>query len=368
MNSPTQFRILSAVWRTPGLARSDLRDIVGLHVNTVTRMVAALLRKGYLREGGAPQRGRQGRPRIPLEVDPTRMCVGGIAIGAGAVESVVLNLLGEPLGDVARLEATGAVRVARATSGLLRGVLRRRPLALGISVTGFVDPVSPRILFSSATPGEEMDLAPLLRRARGTPVVLNSEVHALSTRWLMGHRAAEHDDTLVVTLEDGAVGASLLVEGHPNKGCVLGGNELGHMTLGVTTAPCYCGGNGCVERVFSSDFLHRCGGSGTLAGAFAASPIPAAAQRIVDLAAAGLANATVFARPRRLVVAGTPGTSAVFREALERAWRRWLPEVFRDRVVLEWYGTKATVSAETAGWLAISRIVREGGAGTPSIP
>lgn len=360
MNSPTQLKILSAVWRNPGLSRSELGALAGLHVNTMTRTVEALLRKGYLREGASePGRGR-GRPKTPLEVDPGRVCVAGIAIGAGGVEAVTLNLLGRPQGAVVKAAATDFTGVSKAVARLLGGLLARNPLALGVSVTGFVDPGSRRILWSSAAPASELDLTPLLAPAAGTPVVLNSEVHALGMRWLLNHMASEHDDTLVVTLEDGAVGASMLVGGRPNRGCVLGGNELGHMSLNVGTARCYCGGTGCVERVFSTDFLHRLGGGGTLADALAAPALPAAALGIIDLVALSLANATVFARPHRLVIAGQPARHACFRDALGEAWRRRLPAVFRDRVMLSWYETKATRSAETAGWLAIADVLRGG--------
>ena len=356
MKSPTQMKVLSAVWRTPGLSRSDLEGETGFHMNTITQTVGALLRKGYLREGDTRKQGR-GRPRIPLEVDPGRTCVGGIAIGVGAVEAVTLNLLGQPQGKISRVEADSPERITRAVSEQLRNLLLSNPLALGVSVPGFVDPEKMRILFSAAMPGREVDLEPFFRRVGETPVVLNTDVHALATRWLMNHVEAEHEDSLVVTLEDGAVGASMLVEGRPNKGCVLGGNELGHMNLCVETAHCYCGGTGCVERIFSTDFLHRSGGTGDLASAFSGKAISKAAQHVIDLTAIGLANATVFARPHRVVIAGILGKQRVFREALEGAWRKGLPPVFRERVKLEWYETQATVSAETAGWLAIARIV-----------
>ncbi len=361
MDNPAQMKILSAVWRSPGLCRSELGGRVGLHANTVTRRVDALLREGFLREGAAAPPGRRGRPKIPLEVDPARVCVGGIAIGAGGVGAVAMNLLGQPLGGFARAAAAGPAGIAKAVGRLLQGLLLQKPVALGVSVTGFVDPVGRRILFSSASPAAEVDLAPLLRRAGTTPVAVNSEVHALSARWLMGHAKSENEDTLIVTLEDGAVGASLLIEGRPNRGCVLGGNELGHMGLNVETAPCYCGASGCVERVFSTDYLHRLGGAGSLADALSAPDLPEAARRIVALTARGLANATVFARPHRMVVAGTPARHARFRAELERAWREFLPAVFRDRIALEWYATQGTISAETAGWLAIATILHGGG-------
>ena len=155
MNSPTQLKILSAVWRNPGLSRSELGELAGLHVNTMTRTVDALIRKGYLREGASGQSGVRGRPKIPLEVDPARTCVGGIAIAAGGVEAVAMNLLGQPQGEAEKAAASNSAGIAKAVSRLLGGLLPKNPLALGVSVTGFVDPVSRRILWSSAAPAAQ---------------------------------------------------------------------------------------------------------------------------------------------------------------------------------------------------------------------
>jgi predicted NBD/HSP70 family sugar kinase len=358
MESQASLRILGALWRSPGLSRRTLKPATGLHPNTVARVVSALIRDGYLREGpAAPPVGR-GRPRIPLEIDVSRTCVGGLAVGAGAVEAISLNLRGHPLTAVNRLAVTRPAALARAVSSLLDGLLRAEPVAIGVSVTGLVDPDEMRILFSSAAPGHQVRLGPALRRAGDTPVVLNTEEHALSARWLMDHAEAAAEDVLVVTLEDGAVGASLLVHGHPNRGCVLGGNELGHMRLGVATPRCYCGGIGCVERVFSAAFLRAAGGTGPLADALAAGRPSPAARRILALTAQALANATIFIRPQRLVIAGSPAANTGFQRHLEQAWRAQLPEVFRSRVRIEWWPIHATVSAETAAWLAIARVMQ----------
>lgn len=358
MNSPTQLKILSAVWRSPRLSRSDLEAITGFHANTIARTAEVLLRKGYLREGEAILQRSRGRPRIPLEVDPARICIGGLAIGAGSIEAVTMNLFGQPLTEIVRVPTIATEQISRTVTSLLRGLLRANPIALGVSVTGFVDPDRLRILFSSATPFGELDLAPFFKRAGDIPIVLNSEMHALSIRWRMGRAESQDEDVIVVKLDDGAVGASLLVGGVPNKGCLLGGSELGHMRLGVETERCYCGGIGCVERIFSSTFLHQCGGSGTLAEALSRITLHPAAQKIVDLVAQALVNVTVFARPHRIVVVGSLAQNVTFRNALATAWRNQLPPIFKQTVKLEWGSLDVAASAETAGWLAISSVLR----------
>ena len=82
------------------------------------------------------------------------------------------------------------------------------------------------------------------------------------------------------------------------------------------------------------------------------------ARQIVDLTALALANATIFARPLRVVVGGSITAHAEFRQRLEQAWRRQLPMIFRERVLMEWWPVRATLSAETAAWLAIARIMQ----------
>ena len=360
MTSPTQLKILSAIWRSPRLSRSDLEDLTGFHANTVARTVEVLLRKGYLREGEGEvtlQRVR-GRPRIPLEIDPARICVGGLAIGASAIEAVTMNLFGQPLAKVVQIPTLESEQISRTVTSLLRGLLRANPIALGVSVTGFVDPERLRILFSSATPFGELDLAPIFKRAGDIPVVLNSEMHALGIRWMMGRAESQEEDVIVVKLEDGAVGASLLLGGSPNKGCLLGGSELGHMRLGVETERCYCGGVGCVERIFSTAFLHQCGGSGTLTETFSKKTLDPSALKIVTLMAQAFVNATVFARPHRIVVVGSLAQHVGFRTALETSWRNQLPDIFKSSVTLEWGALDVAVSAETAGWLAIASVLR----------
>lgn len=360
MNSPTQLKILSTVWHRPGLFRKDLEAVTGFHPNTVSRAVESLLASGYIRELPAiPLQGR-GRPRVPLAVDPERTCVGGLAIGPGVVESIVLNLQGMPTGDPVRETFHTPADIPRAVGRQLQGLLRANPLALGVSTTGFMDPQRKRILFSSAAPLEEVDLAPAFRRAGDTPVVLNSDIHAMAIRWLKRQARSEDEDVLVVSLEDGAVGASLLVGGLPNAGCVLAGNELGHMRLGVETDRCYCGGTGCVERVFSTAFLRRSGDLETLPEALSRRKLSTAGRQIMDLLGQALVSATVFVRPHQLVIGGSFASGAAFRQVLEQTWRRQLPTIFQKRVSMNWYPLRADVSAETAGWLAIANVLRGG--------
>ena len=195
---------------------------------------------------------------MPLEIDPGSRHVIGLAINPGHVEVARLGLRGQLLGAGTVREVESPGEIVKVASALLGKTLNRQSLAIGMSVTGFVDPDKGEILFSSATPGlGTVSLQKLYDEANDLPIFLGNDLHACAARWMLTHRAQEAEDALIVSLDDGAVGASVLIEGRPNRGCVTAANEFGHSRFIVDTAKCYCGHTGCLERIFSSDFLAR---------------------------------------------------------------------------------------------------------------
>src|SRR5215211_9058935 len=95
-----QREILRLLWRGGKLSRWELHRQTGVNPNAVGVDVAALLGQGIIRECQSEVAG-PGRPRIPLEIDPSVRHVVGVAISPKKVEAGRLslrgNLLGRPL-------------------------------------------------------------------------------------------------------------------------------------------------------------------------------------------------------------------------------------------------------------------------------
>jgi predicted NBD/HSP70 family sugar kinase len=163
-----------------------------------------------------------------------------------------------------------------------------------------------------------------------------------------------------------------LVDGRPNRGCATGANELGHMRFFVDTETCYCGHPGCLERICSTEFLRRRGvTSGTLFEHAARYGTEAArtngnvaADRAIDEVlehvSAGLANAVNFIRPNRLVLTSELTRYPAFTDALLRSIRGRLLHELVKRVRIDQWDQVDSHSAETAGWLALASLYREG--------
>src|SRR5215211_402888 len=95
-----QREILRLLWGGGRMSRWELHRRTGVNPNAVGVDVAALLGQGIIRECQSEVAG-PGRPRIPLEIDPSVRHVVGVAISPKKVEAGRLslrgNLLGRPL-------------------------------------------------------------------------------------------------------------------------------------------------------------------------------------------------------------------------------------------------------------------------------
>lgn len=329
-------RELTLIRAAEGSSRSSVSDELRIRKSTVSGDVSALIEAGLIREGDS-RTTTPGRPRVPLEIDPDRRHVVGLSIDPGRVAYGRVNLLGEPVSELAMEPAADAEGLIAAA---VRGVERYvddATLAIGLVVPGFIDAEAGDVLFSSAFPeAGRVSLAPIRAVARGRPVVMDSRTNSLGTRWLLQRPDAADDDSLLISLCDGQFGATLMIEGRPMRGCVLGANELGHMRLCIDTPRCYCGQIGCVERVLSTPYLQGLDpGAGTLADALATGEPAEPVERITALSAMALANAVNFSRVGRVtLMSDMTGVEPFLDHLAERVTELLLREL-RGRVSFE---------------------------------
>jgi predicted NBD/HSP70 family sugar kinase len=373
---PRQREILRLLWSAGRLSRWELHRRMGVNPNAVGVDAAGLLNAGIIRECQSEVAG-PGRPRIPLEIDPTVRHVVGLAISPGRVEAGRLSLRGTLLGRPIARAVTEPAKTVPVAQALLRETLSDQTLGVGLCVTGFVDPVERTILNSSSLVGQgAVSLAPLYETIGNRPLILENNMHALAAWWLLIHQAEANEDVLLVSIRDGQLGAALLIDGRPNRGCAIGANELGHVRFFTDTDVCYCGHPGCLERIVSTEFLRRRGvTNGTLfehAARFSGETVndgktkgngataENAVGEVLDYLSAGLANAVNFIRPNRLVLASELTRYPVFNGALLRSIRSRLLGRLLERVRIDLWDQVDGHSAETAGWLALASLYREG--------
>ncbi len=376
-----QRSVLHFLWREGARSRSGLHELTGVAPNRVGAAATGLMELGLVRECQARPSGG-GRPRVPLEIDPGQRYVIGLTIWPGMVSAAKLNpqgnLIGKPVG---RYVSGGTDRLVAAAASLLEKVRSDKALGVGVSVPGFYDPAARRALSGMmATREEPVSLSPLFDCAGDLPLVVENDMHALGARWLLTHRAEAGHDALLVNIGDGALGAAVMIAGRPSRGCVGSANELGHMRYLADTDRCYCGQTGCLERIFSSDYLRHIqedagridAGAGLDADGVAARQSllmrrsaryeqgDEALETLYGYLANGIVNVVNFMRPHRLVIVSELTRYPSVCDLLTRSVRSRLLGELVNRVRFDLWDQPVGNPAETAGWLALANLYYDG--------
>jgi predicted NBD/HSP70 family sugar kinase len=347
------------------MSRSALSERLDLHPNIAGQLVNDMIQAGILREGHRDALGR-GRPKVPLEIDPTRRCMLAATISREEVSACRVNLLGQTIGDILSKPNRKRSFPAKEAAELLARLDSDVTLGVGVSVVGFVNPDDPRTLLMSSISAEgcSTDLSPLYDFVGDRPMVLQDDMHALAAKWVLTHAIDPSEQILLVSIHDGSFGAAVLVDGRPSHCGVAGCNELGHVRFPVDTELCHCGRSGCLERICSSEFLHRRGTSVgcNLLDACAKYPHAHKAQLagMLELLSLGLANAVNFIRPDRLVIESPFVRYPMFAQRLQQDVREQLLGPIGDRLQIDlWPHSIDEPAIASLGWLALAPIYIE---------
>src|ERR1043165_2400637 len=96
---PRQQELMRLLWNEGRLSRWQLHELSGLTPNGAGNVTASLVSAGLVRECPAEPSGG-GRPRIPVEIDPVKRHIVGLAIEAGRLEIGRVNLTGQLVGKM----------------------------------------------------------------------------------------------------------------------------------------------------------------------------------------------------------------------------------------------------------------------------
>ncbi|MEM9913551.1 MAG: ROK family protein [Planctomycetota bacterium] len=355
VTSDHEAQILSLLQQLGPLSRQQLHERTGLRPNTVGDVASQLLERGLLVEG-EPQAVGPGRPRVPLQIDESQCWVVGLALKPGSVKGCRVNLQGRRIGRALSQPLREGEAVTDAAATMLKRLLAPEAVAVGVTTTGLLDAESRRILFSTAVPDHRPTSAqPIYDAAGDLPLRFDNDMRAWATRWQLTHPATPREDLLLVHVRDGAIGSALMVDGKPNRGCVVGGNELGYTRLPIDGEAMK------LEDIFSSAFLQRiapntAGGLDERVADYA--PDDTALIRATELLALGLANTCNFVRPHRLVLASDLTRHARFYHALLDAMKRTMLTPVAERMRIDTWEDSLPQGAEAAGWLVLDLIYR----------
>ncbi|WP_329563655.1 ROK family transcriptional regulator [Kitasatospora sp. NBC_01266] len=247
--------VLRAVLAYGPVSRAEIARHTGLSAPSVTKLTSTLIDAGLLGEL-APVEPTQGRPRVPLRVDPERTVALGVHFGLLRTTFGLVGLDGRVL--VERELAHGGAQeltprriVAAATEGvrafLDEKLAGRRLVGTGVSIGGWVDGVRGLVVEHGPLGWRNVDLLAELAGRLPGPLVLEQTVRAIARAELWFGAGREVDDFALVFIGN-VLGAAIVVDRtvHRGPGAAAGGIEH----LPVTDDPavrCPRCGTGCLS-------------------------------------------------------------------------------------------------------------------------
>ncbi len=240
------FRVLRAIWTTPGISRSGLSTTLRLDKSTITKIVADLLQKDIVvesAEGDASEKG--GRRPVFLGVRRDFGCVVGLEIQTEQYTAVAVDLEGrilysrsEPLTPDGKpipsvfLDIMSEVSLDLERKGL-------EPLGIGVGVSGIVDSangvIQQSIPLGISTPVEFYSSG---ARLLGKPLSIDNDANCCCWAELVRNRAVRPREFLFLLGEfrkervgdvNGAgvsVGLGLVIGGRVHLGASCSAGEF----------------------------------------------------------------------------------------------------------------------------------------------
>ena len=239
-------------------SRARLAADLGLNKATVSSLVAELMERGLVRDGGA-ERGAVGRPGTIVEI------AGGGAYGVGAeinvhrVTTLAVDLAGATVSerrtsvdtrDLAPEEV--ADRLAELLVSTLADVaaLGTAPVAVVVGVAGLVDHDRGSVTVAPNLGWHDVPLADLLRQRLPDEPSLLQVANEANLAAVAEATPGDPDrrDVVVVHGEVG-IGGGIIADGRPYQGRLGYAGEFGHMVVDRAGRRCGCGRTGCWETV-----------------------------------------------------------------------------------------------------------------------
>lgn len=256
-------RLLRLIFEQQPLSQSNLRDLTGLSMSTISASIRPLLETGLVEERGV-RREAMGRPQTLLGIAADYAHVVGVQLNGDHNLIVLTDLAGSllrehplPPGPLSPDALTREVQAFLADC-------RDQPVAaLGLALAGLIEPDTGVCRLSSVLDWRDVPIGDLLATRLKLPVVVENDANAFAlATMLLGLLPPEVSSAVVMTVGRG-LGVGVLEGRRLYRGRHGAAGEVGHIpVVGKPTFACHCGQPACLESVASVRAIKLAAGLG----------------------------------------------------------------------------------------------------------
>lgn len=234
MKAMNRSLLLNIIRREGRLSRTQLAELSGLSVGSVSQITAALIDSGFILESGEGE-STGGRRQVYLRLNPG----AGFAVGVKMMERRIVCAITDFEAQVIhyhdeqiRFEANPRAEsclIAEVIETTIResAVPRDRLLGVGVGIAGVINSISGIVQYSPYFGWRDVPLAALLAEQLNLPVFVENDVNTLTFTEMLFGEGRHHSHVVVVTIGRG-IGMGIVINGELYQGAHGGAGELGH--------------------------------------------------------------------------------------------------------------------------------------------
>ncbi|SFT14879.1 ROK family transcriptional regulator [Paenibacillus sp. BC26] len=251
-------QILRLVDKGRGISRKALSEETGLSQASLTKITKTLIEQGYLVEGERVGSGL-GRKEVLLYARADRHRFLGIDIGGHKIRVAIAD---NSLHIQARAEwemqlfkdhsDKAALLISKIEAFLeSSGISQSSIDAIGVGVTGVVDPALQRILtIPNAEGWDNVELPIAMQEAFPCPVYMDEGGRTMAIAEKFAGKGTDMEHLITVQIGFG-IAAGVIVNDRLLRGSDNVGGLLGHITADNKGIRCTCGNYGCLENIIT---------------------------------------------------------------------------------------------------------------------
>lgn len=224
-------RILRLIVELSPISQSDLKGRSGLSMSTVSQATSRLLSKGIIQELGL-RRVAMGRPKTLLGLNTEYANVVGIQLNAERNLIVMTDLAGNLIGEQQMPAGELSPRqLSDALAKFLKSVADRRVGAIGLALSGLVDPHSGYCVRSTVLNWTNEPVARQLEDRFNIPVFIENDANAMAMAALVFGQLGQAQSAIIATYGKG-IGAGIIIDRQLYRGRHGNAGEIGNALLG----------------------------------------------------------------------------------------------------------------------------------------
>lgn len=252
--------VLDVIRKNFPLSRTDIAELTGLSVPSISRLLPRLFEEGYLDEL-EPESVGLGRKTRLITLKAQSVLTAGVEYNGEKLKIAVLDeksdilffnaatvgkLEPEVLCEMVTKQVEAAFTELKADKGRLRGI--------GLSTPGVIDYQQGIVKFSAQLGWRNVAIRQLLEEISGSRCVVENDIKAAAyAEYIRGNASASE---IAVSLYFGSgLGSAIIINGQIYRGVTNSAGELGHMTQEINGTLCNCGKIGCLQTNIANGFL-----------------------------------------------------------------------------------------------------------------